>query len=69
MLLLLMASGLSLIFSVLGVRKFRTRRILHARRLLRVLALTVSFALTTAAGALGVALFGTMFEQLFMSRV
>ena len=71
MLLFLVASGLSLIFGVLGVINFAHGAfyMLGAYFAYTAYAVTGSFALATLAGALGVALFGIVFERLFMSRV
>ena len=71
MLLFLVASGLSLIFGVLGVINFAhgTFYMLGAYFALTAYGLTESFILAVAAGALGVMVFGTVFERLFMSRV
>lgn len=71
MLLFLVASGLSLIFGVLGVVNFAHGAfyMLGAYFALTAYGLTGSFALAVASGALGVALFGVVFERLFMSRV
>lgn len=71
MLLFLVASGLSLIFGVLGVINFAHGAfyMLGAYFAFSAYTLTGSFALATASGALGVAVFGMVFERLFMSRV
>ena len=71
MLLFLVASGLSLIFGVLGVINFAHGAfyMLGAYFAFTAYGLTGSFALAIAAGALGVAAFGIVFERLFMSRV
>ncbi len=71
MLLFLVASGLSLIFGVLGVINFAHGAfyMLGAYFAFTAYGLTGSFALAIAAGALGVAAFGAMFERLFISRV
>ena len=70
-LLFLVASGLSLIFGVLGVINFAHGAfyMLGAYFAFTAYALTDSFAIAIAAGAVGVALFGMVFERLFMSRV
>jgi len=71
MLLFLVASGLSLIFGVLGVINFAHGAfyMLGAYFAFTAYGLTDSFALAIASGALGVAVFGIVFERLFMSRV
>ncbi len=71
MLLFLVASGLSLIFGVLGVINFAHGAfyMLGAYFAFTAYGLTGSFALAIAAGALGVAVFGIAFERLFISRV
>jgi len=71
MLLFLVASGLSLIFGVLGVINFAHGAfyMLGAYFAFTAYGLTGSFAAAIASGALGVAAFGTVFERLFMSRV
>lgn len=71
MLLFLVASGLSLIFGVLGVINFAHGAfyMLGAYFAFTAYGLTGSFALAIAAGALGVAAFGVVFERLFMSQV
>ena len=71
MLLFLVASGLSLIFGVLGVVNFAHGAfyMLGAYFAFTAYGLTGSFALAIASGALGVAVFGIVFERLFMSRV
>jgi len=70
MLLFLVASGLSLIFGVLGVINFAHGAfyMLGAYFAFSAYAVTGSFALAIAAGAVGVAVFGMAFERLFMSR-
>ena len=71
MLLFLVASGLSLIFGVLGVINFAHGAfyMLGAYFAFTAYELTGSFFAAVAAGALGVAVFGIVFERLFMSRV
>lgn len=71
MLLFLVASGLSLIFGVLGVINFAHGAfyMLGAYFAFTAYGLTGSFGLAIAAGALGVAAFGIVFERLFISRV
>lgn len=70
-LLFLVASGLSLIFGVLGVINFAHGAfyMLGAYFAFTAYAVTDSFAAAIAAGAVGVAVFGMVFERLFMSRV
>jgi branched-chain amino acid transport system permease protein len=71
MLLFLVASGLSLIFGVLGVVNFAHGAfyMLGAYFAFTAYGLTGSFVLAIAAGALGVMVFGIVFERLIMSRV
>ncbi|MFN3460460.1 MAG: branched-chain amino acid ABC transporter permease [Oceanibaculum sp.] len=71
MLLFLVASGLSLIFGVLGVINFAhgSFYMLGAYFAFTAYGLTGSFVLAIGAGAIGVAAFGMIFERLFMSRV
>ncbi len=71
MLLFLVASGLSLIFGVLGVINFAHGAfyMLGAYFAYTAYGLTGSFGTAIAAGALGVAAFGIAFERLFISRV
>jgi branched-chain amino acid transport system permease protein len=71
MLLFLVASGLSLIFGVLGVINFAHGAfyMLGAYFAFSAYQVTGSFIAAVAAGALGVAVFGMVFERLFMSRV
>ena len=71
MLLFLVASGLSLIFGVLGVINFAhgSFYMLGAYFALAAFRLTDSFAVAVLAGALGVATFGMVFERLIVSKV
>jgi branched-chain amino acid transport system permease protein len=71
MLLFLVASGLSLIFGVLGVINFAHGAfyMLGAYVAFTAYQLTDSFVAAIAAGAIGVAVFGVLFERFFMSRV
>jgi branched-chain amino acid transport system permease protein len=70
-LLFLVTSGLSLIFGVLGIINFTHGAfyMLGAYFAFTAYALTGSFAAAMLAGALGVGLFGVLFERLIMSRV
>ena len=71
LLLFLVASGLTLIFGVLGVINFAhgSFYMLGAYFAYQAMAWTGSFTAGIVAGALGVALFGVLFERGFMSRV
>ncbi|SDX67803.1 amino acid/amide ABC transporter membrane protein 1, HAAT family [Albimonas donghaensis] len=71
MLLFLVASGLSLIFGVLGVINFAHGAfyMLGAYFALAAYQLTGNFLAALGAGALGMALFGAIFERLFVSRI
>lgn len=71
MLLFLVASGLSLIFGVLGVINFTHGAfyMLGAYFALTAYQATDSFLVAMAAGALGVGIVGIVFERLIMSRV
>lgn len=71
MLLFLVASGLSLIFGVLGVINFAHGAfyMLGAYFAYAAYVGTQSFVLAVLAGALGVAIFGALFERLFVSRI
>lgn len=71
MLLFLVASGLSLIFGVLGVINFAHGAfyMLGAYFAFGTFLATQSFVLALLAGALGVAAFGAVFERLFISRI
>lgn len=71
MLLFLVAAGLTLIFGVLKVVNFThgSFYMLGAYLAFTVYRATDSFALATVGAAAGVALFGLVFERLFMKRV
>jgi branched-chain amino acid transport system permease protein len=71
MLLFLVASGLSLIFGVLGIINFAHGAfyMLGAYFALTAYQLTGSFALAMLAGALGMALFGALFERLLIKQI
>lgn len=71
MLLFLVASGLSLIFGVLGIVNFAHGAFYMAGAYFAFLtySLTESFVLTLIVGALSAGLLGVIFERLFMSRV
>jgi branched-chain amino acid transport system permease protein len=71
MLLFLVASGLSLIFGVLGVINFAHGAfyMLGAYFALTAYQLTGSFVVAILAGALGMALFGALFERLLIKRI
>ncbi|ACL58341.1 branched-chain amino acid ABC transporter permease [Methylobacterium nodulans] len=71
MLLFLVTSGLSLIFGVLGIINFTHGAfyMLGAYFAFTAYALSGSFAAAMVAGAVGVGLFGVLFERLIMSRV
>lgn len=71
MLLFLVASGLSLIFGVLGVINFAHGAfyMLGAYFALAGYQLTGNFVVAMAAGAGGMAIFGAAFERLFISRI
>ncbi len=71
MLLFLVASGLSLIFGVLGVINFAHGAfyMLGAYFALAGYQLTGNFVVALAAGALGMGVFGAIFERLFISRI
>lgn len=71
MLLFLVASGLSLIFGVLGVINFAHGAfyMLGAYFAFGTYLATQSFVLALLAGALGVAAFGAFFERVFISRI
>lgn len=70
-LLFLVATGLTLIFGVLGIVNFAhgSLYMLGAYIALSAFRLTDSFILATIAGALGVGLFSLFFERFFMRRV
>lgn len=71
LLMFLVASGLTLIFGVLGVINFAhgSFYMLGAYFAWQTMAMTDSFYLAVLAAALGVGLFGVLFERGFMSRV
>jgi branched-chain amino acid transport system permease protein len=71
MLLFLVASGLSLIFGVLGVINFAHGAfyMLGAYFALTAYQLTGSFLVAMLAGALGMALFGALFERLLIKQI
>lgn len=71
MLLFLVASGLSLIFGVLGVINFAHGAfyMLGAYFAFATYLVTQSFALAFLAGAVGVAVFGLIFEAVFLRRI
>ena len=71
MLLFLVASGLTLIFGVLGLVNFAhgSLYMIGAYLALTTHAMTGSFALAVLAGTLGTALFGLFFERFLLSRI
>ena len=71
MLLFLVASGLSLIFGVLGVINFAHGAfyMLGAYFALTAYKLTGSFVIAMLAGSLGMALFGALFERLLIRNI
>jgi branched-chain amino acid transport system permease protein len=71
MLLFLVASGLSLIFGVLGIINFAHGAfyMLGAYFALTAYQLTGSFVLAMLAGAFGMALFGALFERLLIKQI
>jgi branched-chain amino acid transport system permease protein len=71
MLLFLVASGLTLIFGVLGLVNFAhgSLYMVGAYLALTAHAATGSFALAVLAGTLGTALFGVFFERVLLSRI
>jgi branched-chain amino acid transport system permease protein len=71
MLLFLVASGLSLIFGVLGVINFAHGAfyMLGAYFALTAYQLTGSFVVAMLAGALGMAIFGALFERLLIKQI
>ena len=71
MLLFLVASGLTLIFGVLGLVNFAhgSLYMIGAYLALTTHAVTGSFALAVAASTLGTALFGLFFERFLLSRI
>jgi len=70
-LLFLVATGLTMIFGVLGIVNFAhgSLYMLGAYIALSAFRLTDSFIIATAIGALGVGLFSLFFERFFMRRV
>ncbi|MFY9347741.1 MAG: branched-chain amino acid ABC transporter permease, partial [Orrella sp.] len=70
-LLFLVATGLTLIFGVLGIVNFAhgSLYMLGAYIALSAFRITDSFILAAVAGALGVGLFSLFFERFFMRRV
>jgi branched-chain amino acid transport system permease protein len=71
MLLFLVASGLTLIFGVLGLVNFAhgSLYMIGAYLALTAHAVTGSFALAVLGGTLGTALFGLFFERFLLSRI
>ncbi len=71
MLIFLVASGVTLIFGVLGVVNFAhgSFYMLGAYLALTAYSVTGSYALAVLAGGVGVGLFGIVFERFFISRV
>ena len=71
MLLFLVAAGLSLIFGVLKIVNFMhgSLYMMGAYFAYTIYVATGSYAAATIGGALGVGLFGLVFERVFMSRV
>ncbi|MBC7514467.1 MAG: branched-chain amino acid ABC transporter permease, partial [Herminiimonas sp.] len=71
MLLFMVASGLSLIFGVLGVINFAHGAFYMAGAYFAYAAyqLTASFVVAFLAGAVGVGIIGVLFERFVMSRV
>lgn len=71
MLLFLVASGLSLIFGVLGIINFAHGAfyMVGAYFAYTAYAATQSFFVALVAGTLGMALFGAIFERFFISRI
>jgi branched-chain amino acid transport system permease protein len=71
MLLFLVASGLTLVFGVLGVINFAHGALymLGAYFSWQVMSITGHFGLSVILGALGVGIFGIIFERLLISRV
>jgi branched-chain amino acid transport system permease protein len=71
MLLFLVASGLTLIFGVLGLVNFAhgTLYMLGAYFALATYGMTQSFVLATLCGAVGVAVVGLILERLLLSRI
>ena len=71
MLLFLVASGLTLVFGVLGVINFAHGALymLGAYFSWQIMSITGHFGLSVILGALGVGLFGLLFERILISRV
>ena len=71
MLLFLVASGLTLVFGVLGVINFAHGALymLGAYFSWQVMSITGHFGLSVILGALGVGIFGILFERILISRV
>jgi len=71
MLLFLVASGLSLIFGVLGIVNFAHGAFYMVGAYMAYTAYLVSesFIVALAAGTIGMAIFGAIFERLFVSRI
>jgi len=71
MLLFLVASGLTLVFGVLGVINFAHGALymLGAYFSWQVMSITGHFGLSVILGALGVGLFGLLFERILISRI
>ena len=71
MLLFLVASGLTLVFGVLGVINFAHGALymLGAYFSWQVMSLTGHFGLAVISGAIGVGIFGLLFERLLINKV
>jgi branched-chain amino acid transport system permease protein len=71
MLIFLVASGLTLIFGVLGIINFAHGALymLGAYFSWQVMAITGHFGLSVILGAIGVGIFGLLFERILISRV
>ena len=71
MLLFLVASGLTLVFGVLGVINFAhgALYVLGAYFSWQVMSLTGHFGLAVISGAIGVGIFGLLFERLLINKV
>jgi branched-chain amino acid transport system permease protein len=71
MLLFLVASGLTLVFGVLGVINFAHGALymLGAYFSWQIMSITGHFGLSVILGALGVGIFGLLFEKILISRV
>ena len=71
MLLFLVASGLTLVFGVLGVINFAHGALymLGAYFSWQLMSITGHFGLSVILGALGVGIFGILFERILISRV